>query len=272
MTSESHLVLFVFLIWSVSCSCVILWERQLFTKNGACKSLFSELFFKLKEVLPVTIGLLIGNCCFLFSDVIFMSLSKSLLICCCLRHTSFTLFPDSATQPNSFQNGGCQLPIGRNHHTTLILDFLWQFNNTVFFSFLFLSSSLHLSSSFKLHVFMSCLNFPVLENLTSSTLPLRLLKFFLHLTAPFQVNFSCLLTGDQSGFIQLYTKWDLLCVSLLGLCSSLELLLCREINILLLSQKKIKHLFVLVVSILLSYLISDQIDLHGVSSSTRKLC
>lgn len=69
---------------------------------------------------------------------------------------------------------------------------------------------------------MSCLNFPLLENLTSSTLSLRLLKFFPHLTEPFQVNVSCRLTGDQSVFIQLYTKWDLLCVSLLGLCHPLN--------------------------------------------------
>lgn len=147
---------------------------------------------------------------------------EPLLICCCLRHTSSTVFPDSATQPNTFHNGGYQVPVGRNRHTTLILVFLWQFYNTIFFSFLFLRSSLHLSLSFKLHMFTSCLNFPLLESLTSSTLPLRLLKFLLHLTAPFLFNFSCLLTGDQSGFIQLYTKWDLLCVSVLGQCHPLN--------------------------------------------------
>lgn len=136
------------------------------------------------------------------------------LLTWCLRQTMFILFPHSVTQLNSFQNGSCQVPIGRNHHT-LILYFLWQFNNIVFFTFLFLNSSLHLSSSFikaRHHLWL----YP-LEDVTSFFLPPRLLKFFFDLPAPFQVNFSCLLTGDQSVFIQLYTKWNLLCVSLLGL-------------------------------------------------------
>lgn len=69
---------------------------------------------------------------------------------------------------------------------------------------------------------MSCLDFLLLEDVPSFILPLRLLKFFLHLTAPLQVNFSCLLMGDHSVFIQLYTKWNLLCVSLLGLSHPLN--------------------------------------------------
>lgn len=65
-------------------------------------------------------------------------------------------------------------------------------------------------------------DFTLLEDVTSFFLPLRLLKFFFDLPTPFQVNFSCLLTGDQSVFIQLYTKWNLLCVSLLGLSHPLN--------------------------------------------------
>lgn len=84
------------------------------------------------------------------------------------------------------------------------------------YPFPFLSSRSHLPSSFKLGMFISCLNCPLLENFVFNSLG-EGLKSFLSLPVSFQANRSYLRAGDQPGFIQLCTKWDLLCVSLLGL-------------------------------------------------------
>lgn len=139
---------------------------------------------------------------------------ESLLRWCCLRYWNYstlsTLFPDSATQPLGFQSGGCQNQLAGTTSHLLLWSFFGSLLVYLAFSFSVVTCLfLHFSKSTCL-----CLNFPLLRDLMSFPPPLRLLKFFLHFIAPFKVNFSSLLTNDQSAFIQLCTKWNLLALSL----------------------------------------------------------
>lgn len=139
---------------------------------------------------------------------------ESLLRWCCLRYWNYstlsTLFPDSATQPLGFQSGGCQNQLAGTTSHLLLWSFFGSLLVYLAFSFSVVTCLfLHFSKSMCL-----CLNFPLLRDLMSFPPPLRLLKFFLHFIAPFKVNFSSLLTNDQSAFIQLCTKWNLLACSL----------------------------------------------------------
>lgn len=144
---------------------------------------------------------------------------------CHLRYWNYptlsTLFPDSATQLLGFQSCGCQYQLAgmTSHHL------LWSSFGSplVYSSFSFsVVTWLFLHFFFSKSMCLSCLNFLLLRDLMSFLPPLRLLTFFHHLIASFEVNFSCLFTNDQSAFIQLCTKWNLLCASLLGYCHPLN--------------------------------------------------
>lgn len=148
------------------------------------------------------------------------------------------------TQPNSFQNESCQVAIGRNYHHTFILHFLWQFNNTVLFSFLLLSSSLHLSSSF-IYVlpwfspFGRCdifLPFFPLGCWNSSFIFLHLSRLIL-VVCLWVINLF-LSSFTLSGIFFVFPSWDCLIPWTFALCKSR--------NILFLHHKNIKYIFMLV--------------------------